>query len=108
VRSWANLNSVVRYLSDLGIHEFVTDARNYDPSQKTLKRPDKAEALRRAHEAAEHDKWFREQVQQALDDPRPPISHEDMKRRMERWLMKQYGPRPQGWCRSGWLRPKMI
>ena len=32
------------------------------------KRPDRAETLKRAHEAAEHDAWFREQVQLALDE----------------------------------------
>ena len=32
--------------------------------------------MRRAHEAAEHDRWFREQVQAALDDPSPGIPHE--------------------------------
>jgi DNA-damage-inducible protein J len=29
-----------------------------------------------AQNAAEHDAWFRAKVQQALDDPRPAISHE--------------------------------
>ena len=25
----------------------------------------------------EHDRWFRAQVQKALDDPRPPVPHEE-------------------------------
>ncbi len=29
-----------------------------------------------AHEAAAYDKWFRAQVQEALDDPRPSIPNE--------------------------------
>lgn len=33
------------------------------------------------HDAA-YDAWFRAKVQEALDDPRPPISHEEAKRRM--------------------------
>ncbi len=28
----------------------------------------------------EHDRWFRAQVQKALDDPRPPVPHEDVER----------------------------
>jgi DNA-damage-inducible protein J len=31
-----------------------------------------------AQNAAEHDAWFRAKVQQALDDPRPAISHEQV------------------------------
>ncbi|WP_446662251.1 antitoxin PaaA2 family protein, partial [Escherichia coli] len=42
-------------------------------------RPDRAEALKRAHEAAAYDAWFREQVQAAIDDPRPALSHEEAK-----------------------------
>ncbi len=32
-----------------------------------------------AKNAAEHDAWFRARVQEALDDPRPPMSHEKVK-----------------------------
>ena len=38
------------------------------PRPINYKRPDRAEALKRAHEAAEHDAWFREQVRSALDE----------------------------------------
>ena len=31
-----------------------------------------------AKNAAEHDAWFRAKVQEALDDPRPDISHEQV------------------------------
>ena len=40
---------------------------------KTLhKQPDRAEALKRADETAEHDQWFRKQVQQAIDTADKP------------------------------------
>ncbi|MBJ7263300.1 MAG: hypothetical protein JHC61_05985 [Burkholderiaceae bacterium] len=48
------------------------------------KRPDRAAALKRAHEAAAYDAWFRAQVQEALDDPSPAISNEDASAYMER------------------------
>jgi DNA-damage-inducible protein J len=32
-----------------------------------------------AQNAAEHDAWFRAKVQEALDDPRPGIPHEEVK-----------------------------
>ena len=31
-----------------------------------------------AEEAAAYDRWFREQVQQAIDDPRPAIPHDQV------------------------------
>jgi len=31
-----------------------------------------------------YDTWFRAKVQEALDDPRPPISHEEARARMEK------------------------
>jgi len=40
---------------------------------KTTCRPDRSEALKRAHEAAAYNAWFREQVQASLDDPRPSM-----------------------------------
>ena len=94
VRNWANLNSVTNYLAELGIRKFETDATNYDPNQKTLTRPDKSAALKRAHQAAEYDQWFREQVQAAIDDPRPSVPHDEAVRKMEAELTRRIGPRP--------------
>ena len=94
VRNWANLNSVAKYLAELGIRKFETDATNYDPNQKTLTRPDKSAALKRAHQAAEYDQWFREQVQAAIDDPRPSVPHDEAVRKMEAELTRRIGPRP--------------
>ncbi len=49
-------------------------------------RPDRAAALKRAHEAAAYDKWFRSQVQEALDDPRPGIPHAEVS---ARWVKQR-------------------
>ena len=35
-------------------------------------------------DSEEYDKWFRAQVQEALDDPRPPIPNEEVKARFAR------------------------
>jgi hypothetical protein len=57
----------------LGVIRFDVNAANYDPEGgKLLTRPDTSAALKRAHAAAVHDKWFRAEVEQALqeaDDP---------------------------------------
>jgi len=34
-----------------------------------------------ARNAAEHDAWFRAKVQEALDDPRPPVPHHQVEAR---------------------------
>ncbi len=95
VRTWAHLDSLVKYLRKLGIRKFDTDATNYDPTQLTTqKRPDKADALKRAHEAAKHDEWFRGEVQKALDDTKPTVPHDEAMARVEAALVEKYGARP--------------
>ena len=41
--------------------------------------PDPAAALKAVCEAAAYDRWLTEQVQQALDDPRPSIPDAEVK-----------------------------
>ncbi|ACI59153.1 hypothetical protein GGI64_004801 [Rhizobium leguminosarum] len=70
VRLFKRMDTLVSYLKDVGISQFDVDAADYVPEMAS--RPDRAEALRRTHEAAEYDKWFREQVEAAIreaDDP---------------------------------------
>jgi hypothetical protein len=68
-------------LQGLGISHFHVDASSYDPQQlKTYARPDRAEAMKQAHEAAAYEEWFKRQVQLSIDDPRPSISDEDSRR----------------------------
>ena len=33
--------------------------------------------------AAAYDKWVRQQVQEAIDDPRPPVAHDDVMKKAE-------------------------
>jgi len=74
LRLFRKLESVMAYLKGLGINRFEVDASAYDAAEakRHHKRPDRAEALRRAHEAAEHDAWFRGEVQKALDEANQP------------------------------------
>lgn len=55
--------------------------------------------MQQVHEAAEYDRWFREQVQQALDEADSPnaewLTTDEMKESMERWLTEHYGPKPE-------------
>ena len=64
-----------------GIQRFEVDAAG---GGKRHSRTDRAVTLRRAHEAATHNKWFREQVEEAVqlaDDPNTVwVSNEDAKK----------------------------
>jgi hypothetical protein len=47
-------------------------------------RPDRAEAMKATHaSAAAYDKWMRQQVQEAIDDPHPTIAHDDVMKKAE-------------------------
>lgn len=80
VRIFKRFETLVGYLKGIGIAEYRVNAVNYDPVAPIAHapRPDSAERLKNAHGAAAYDKWFRAQVQEALDDPRPCIPHEQV------------------------------
>jgi len=50
-RIWRKLDTLAKYLLDLGIYTFETDVSKYDPAKQTLRRPDSAAALKRTHSA---------------------------------------------------------
>jgi hypothetical protein len=81
VRVWRRFETLASYLKDMGLYRYQVDAVNYEPQEKdaTAKRPDAAERMRRAHEAAAYDEWLRGKVQASRNDPRPSISNDDMK-----------------------------
>lgn len=88
VRLFKRMDSLVAYLRQVGISSFEVDAANYTPEGgRAHSRPDRAEALRNAHQAAAYDKWFRQQVEVALieaDDPATQwVSNEDAKRQWD-------------------------
>lgn len=82
VRLFRKFETLVSYLKEIGIVRFDVDAANYDAATATAtRRPDRADALKRAHEAAAYDTWFREQVQTSMNDPRPSVPDEEARAR---------------------------
>ncbi len=72
-RSFTDPRRALMLLRELGIREARLDARAWNPEQGDLarySRPDRAVAMKRTHEAVEHDKWFREQVEIGLQSVR--------------------------------------
>jgi hypothetical protein len=83
-RIWRSLDSCIGYLtSELHISRFdMLDATNYQKlGSVSILRNDTSERMRRAHEAAAYDKWFREGVQASIDDPRPTVPHSEVRAR---------------------------
>ena len=59
VRLFSRIETLVAYLRGIGITRFEVDASNYDPTSTPRKaRPDRSEALKRAHAAAGRIKAF--------------------------------------------------
>lgn len=83
VRLFRKFETLVAYLKDLGIVRYDVDAVHFDPSAVAVaRRPDRSAALKAAHGAAAHDKWFREQVEIGLAEADAPnttfVAHADV------------------------------
>lgn len=50
-RVWRKLDTLAKYLKDLGLEKFQTDVSEYDPSRKSLRRPDSANTLKQTHKS---------------------------------------------------------
>ena len=50
-RVWRKLDTLAKYLKDIGLKKFEINVSQYDPSQKSLRRPDSANTLKRTHKA---------------------------------------------------------
>jgi len=70
MRLFRKLESVVSYLKQMGIAKFDVDVGAFDVEalRATRGRPDTAIAMKHAHQAIAHDKWFRQQVELGLAD----------------------------------------
>lgn len=79
VRIFRRFETLVSYLKGVGIARFEVDAVDYDPALKTTRaRPDRAVAMKNAHEAAAYNKWLKAEVQEAIDDTSPSLPHEEV------------------------------
>ena len=81
IRIFRKFETLVGYLKEIGLVKYQVDATGFDPAAlKSTRRSEVASArMTAAHDAAAYDKWFCEQVQVAIDDPRPSISNEEAK-----------------------------
>ena len=85
-RLWKSLDRCVDYLkSELHIARFdMLDATQFSAIPMTGNAKNKAgERMRQAHEAAAYYKWLKAEIQEAIDDPRPNVAHDDVMRSMD-------------------------
>lgn len=84
-RRFGSPNSALIVLRDLGIAVVQLDATNWNPDQKvvTQNRDSRAQAMRQAHEAAAYNQWLAAKIQEAIDDPRPSVAHDEVMVRMD-------------------------
>ncbi|WP_280189777.1 hypothetical protein [Delftia sp. PS-11] len=89
-RRFGNPAQALSLLRDLGLTVGAFNVEQWNPHgpSSARTRPDRAQALRRTHQAASYDQWFRAQVAQGLaeaDDPGTHwISHASAKEDMQR------------------------
>ena len=84
-RTWRQFETLAGCLKELGIVEYRVNAAEFVPGAAAGKPDDKrsataSERMKRAHQAAAHDTWFRVQVQASIDDPRPSVEDAEAKR----------------------------
>lgn len=101
-RIFRQFETLAGYLKDLGIVEYRVNAAEFEPGGTQNEAPDQrsimaSDRMKRAHEAAAYDTWFREQVQASIDDPRPSLSDEQGRAQMaarRQHLLKAAGTKP--------------
>ncbi len=84
-RRFGNPTSALIVLRDVGISVAQLDATHWNPDEKdmTRSRQSRADALRGAHEAAAFNQRLAAEIQEAIDDPRPSVPHEEVMARMD-------------------------
>ncbi len=87
-RLWRNLATAAAFVrEELGVARFEVDAQAHEPGAGGVRRPDQAARMKAKNEAAGHDRWFREQVEQGLREAADPaaewVPHEDVMGRLD-------------------------
>jgi hypothetical protein len=103
-KTFRQFETLAGYLKELGIVEYRVNAAEFEPGSAQKAAPDRrsimaSERMKRAHEAAAYDAWFRKQVQASIDDPRSSLSEDQASAQMaahRQALLKKAGTRPAG------------
>lgn len=82
---FGNPVAALKVLRDVGITIGQFDASEWNPAGKeeTVGNRGRADAMRKAHQAAAYTEWLAAEIQEAIDDPRPSIPHDEVMARMD-------------------------
>ncbi len=101
-RTFRKFETLANYLKELGITELRVHTGEFEagtadgPSDK--RRALASERMKRAHEAAAYDQWFRAQVQASIDAPRPNVPDVGVR---ATFAAKREALRARAWCSAG-------
>lgn len=66
VRMFASTDTAVKALRDVGLSLFTVDVTHHEKGRLRAARPDVTQKAKQASAALAHDRWFREQVTEAI------------------------------------------
>lgn len=81
VRRFGNPGKAFELVRELGLEGGRYSVAQWRPEERELDRatrPDRANFLKAAHEAAAYTKWLKAEVQEAIDDTGPNIPHNEV------------------------------
>ena len=86
-KTFRHFETLAGYLKSLGIVEYRVNAAEFDAGGAAKSPSDRRSAtasdrMKRAHEAAAYETWFREQVQASIDDRRTSVSADEARTQM--------------------------
>ena len=84
-RRFGNPIAALNVLRDVGITIGQFDASEWSPGEKTKTAGNRgrADAMRKAHQAAAYSKWLAAEIQEAIDDPHSSVPHDEVMARMD-------------------------
>ena len=82
-RLWRNLSTAAEFVrAELGLTRFEVDAGEHSADAAARRRPDQSARMKARHEAAEHDAWFRAEVEKRIAEADSPhaewVPHEQV------------------------------
>lgn len=81
VRVFSNLTSVDKFLREtVHIVDYHVNAKNYRPAPRAARYAHASDRLKRVHEEAAYTQWLKAEIQESIDDPRPSIPNDEVKR----------------------------
>lgn len=80
-RRFVDPRKALLLLRELGIRKAQIDSEMWRPEEHEFERkprPDRAEAMKAAHQALSHTDWLNAKLAESAADPRPSLAHEEV------------------------------